>query len=259
MIWSEKEKQWTNTFHILHDQKLVAFNNIVTASQYWLAYDIFLKICPPPSPNVRLLDWGCGTGHFSYFLLEAGFATDSFNLNNKKLHDMGEVQIFDLLKSKFESSFRYRTTTDSVKLPYPDNSFDSVVSIGTLEHVRETGGNEIKSLMEIYRVLKKGGIFFCYHLPNKFSYIDAVAKRISSKPYAYHQHKFTKKNIETLNKTAGLTIETIKRYAFFPRNSATYLPGWMSNNPTFVKLFNRVDSYLDFVPICQNYLFWSKK
>ena len=79
MIWSEKEKQWTNIFHILHDQKLVAFNNIVTASQYWLAYDIFLKICPPPSPNVRLFDWGCGTGHFSYFLLEAGFATDSFN------------------------------------------------------------------------------------------------------------------------------------------------------------------------------------
>jgi ubiquinone/menaquinone biosynthesis C-methylase UbiE len=259
MMWSEKEKQWTNTFNILQNQKLVAFNNIVTASQYWLAYDIFLKICPPPSPNVRLLDWGCGTGHFSYFLLEAGFATDSLNLNNKKLHDMGEVQIYDLLKSNFESSFRYRTTTDPVKLPYPENSFDSVVSIGTLEHVRETGGNEIKSLMEIYRVLKKGGIFFCYHFPNKFSWIDAVAKRIASKPYAYHRHKFTKKNIKTLNKTAGLTVETIKGYAFFPRNSATYLPGWLSNNPTFVKLFNRVDSYLGCAPICQNYLFWSKK
>ena len=259
MIWSEKEKQWTNIFHILHDQKLVAFNNIVTASQYWLAYDIFLKICPPPSPNVRLLDWGCGTGHFSYFLLEAGFATDSFNLNNKKLHDMGEIQIFDLLKSKFESSFRYRTTTDSVKLPYPDNSFDSVVSIGTLEHVRETGGNEIKSLMEIYRVLKKGGIFFCYHFPNKFSWIDAVAKRISAKAHAYHRHKFTRKNIEILNQAAGLTVKEIKMYGFFPRNIATRLPNWINNKSTFVKLYNRVDSYLGCMPICQNYLFWSKK
>ena len=154
MIWSEKEKQWTNTFHILHDQKLVAFNNIVTASQYWLAYDIFLKICPPPSPNVRLLDWGCGTGHFSYFLLEAGFATDSFNLNNKKLHDMGEIQIFDLLKSKFESSFRYRTTTDPVKLPYPDNHFDVIYSKSFLEHLRDPG----KFLEEAYRVLKPGGV-----------------------------------------------------------------------------------------------------
>ena len=259
MVWSEKEKQWTNIFHILHDQKLVAFNNIVTASQYWLAYDIFLKICPPPSPNVRLLDWGRGTGHFSYFLLEAGFATDSFNLNNKKLHDMGEIQIFDLLKSKFESSFRYRTTTDSVKLPYPDNSFDSVVSIGTLEHVRETGGNEIKSLMEIYRVLKKGGIFFCYHFPNKFSWIDAVAKRISTKAYAYHRYKFTRKNIEVLNQAAGLTVKEIKMYGFFPRNIATRLPNWIKNNSIFVKLYNWVDRYLGCMPICQNYLFWSEK
>ena len=259
MIWSEKEKQWTNIFHILHDQKLVAFNNIVTASQYWLAYDIFLKICPPPSPNVRLLDWGCGAGHFSYFLLEAGFATDSFNLNNKKLHDMGEIQIFDLLKSKFESSFRYRTTTDSVKLPYPDNSFDSVVSIGTLEHVRETGGDEIKSLMEIYRVLKKGGIFFCYHFPNKFSWIDAVSKRISTKACAYHRHKFTRKNIEVLNQAAGLTVKEIKMYGLFPRNIATRLPNWINNKSTFVKLYNMVDRWLGSMPICQNYLFWSKK
>ena len=257
MIWSEKEKQWTNIFHILHDQKLVAFNNIVTASQYWLAYDIFLKICPPPSPNVRLLDWGCGTGHFSYFLLESGFATDSFNLNNKKLHDMGEVQIFDLLKSKFKDSFSYRTGTDPVKLPYPDNSFDAITSIGVLEHVRESGGNEMQSLKEINRVLKKGGIFFCYHFPNKFSWIEAVAKKIHYR--LSHRYKFTEKNIETLNETAGLTIQEIKRYAFLPRKRAGRFLRGMANKPAVVKLYNMLDRCLGSIPLCLYYLFWSKK
>ena len=181
VIWDEKEKKWMKNFYTLYGQQLAAFDNIVTASQYWLAYDTFLKICPPPSPDIHILDWGCGTGHFSYFLLEAGFITDSFSLNNKKSHDLGEIQIFNFLKSKFNQSFRYRTGTDSVKLPYADNSFDAVVSIGVLEHVREFGGDEIKSLMEIHRILKKGGIFFCYHFPNKFSWIDAIAKRIPSK------------------------------------------------------------------------------
>ena len=65
VIWDEKEKKWMKNFYILYGQQLAAFDNIVTASQYWLAYDTFLKICPPPSPDIHILDWGCGTGHFS--------------------------------------------------------------------------------------------------------------------------------------------------------------------------------------------------
>ena len=158
--WDKKEQQWMESFNILHDQQLNAFGDVTSASQYWLAYETFLKIHPQGNPEIRVLDWGCGTGHFSYFLLKSGFTTDAFNLNNKKLHDMGEIQIFDLLKSKFKDSFSYRTGTDPVKLPYPDNSFDAITSIGVLEHVRESGGNEIQSLKEINRVLKKGVSFF---------------------------------------------------------------------------------------------------
>ena len=257
MKWDKKEQRWIESFKALHNQQVKAFDNLISGSQYWLAYETFLKIYPQVNPKIRVLDWGCGTGHFSYFLLKSGFTTDSFNLNNKKLHDMGEIQIFDLLKSKFKDSFSYRTGTDPVKLPYPDNSFDAITSIGVLEHVRESGGNEMQSLKEINRVLKKGGVFFCYHFPNKFSWIDAIAKII---PYKlWHRYKFTKKNIETLNEAAGLTIQEIKKYAFFPRNTAKKFLRGMANKPAVVKLYNMLDGCLGSIPLCTNYLFWSKK
>ena len=253
MKWAKKEQRWMESFKALHNQQLKTFSNLISGSQYWLAYETFLKIYPQVNPKIRVLDWGCGTGHFSYFLLKSGFTTDAFNLNNKKLHDMGEMQIFDLLKSKFKDSFSYRTGTDPVKLPYSDNSFDAITSIGVLEHVRESGGNEMQSLKEINRVLKKGGIFFCYHFPNKFSWIDAIAKKIHYR--LSHRYKFTEKNIETLNETAGLTIQEIKRYAFLPRKRAGRFLRGMANKPAFVKLYNMVDRFLGSMPICQNYLF----
>ena len=255
MKWDKKEQRWMESFKALHNQQLKTFSNLISGSQYWLAYETFLKIYPQVNPKIRVLDWGCGSGHFSYFLLKSGFTTDSFNLNHKRTAPF--IVIFNYLKKKFKRTFHYKTCPDPVKLPYPSNSFDAVVSIGVLEHVREYGGNEIQSLKEINRVLKKRGIFFCYHFPNKFSWIDAIAKII---PYKlWHRYKFTKKNIETLNEAAGLTIQEIKKYAFFPRNTAKKFLRGVANKPTFVKLYNIVDKCLGSMPICQNYLFWSKK
>ena len=71
--------------------------------------------------------------------------------------------------------------------------------------------------------------------------------------------KFTEKNIETLNETAGLTIQEIKKYAFLPRNRAGIFLRGIANKPAFVKLYNMLDRCLGSIPLCQNYLFWSKK
>ena len=255
MKWDKKEQRWMESFKALHNQQLKEFSNLISGSQYWLAYETFLKIYPQVNPKIRVLDWGCGSGHFSYFLLKSGFTTDSFNLNHKRTAPF--IVIFNYLKKKFKRTFHYKTCPDPVKLPYSSNSFDAVVSIGVLEHVREYGGNEIQSLKEINRVLKKGGIFFCYHFPNKFSWIDAIGKKIHYK--FSHRHKFTKKDIKIINETAGLTIQEIKKYAFLPRNRAKIFLRGMANKPAFVKLYNMLDRCLGFLPLCQYYLFWSKK
>ena len=114
--WDKKEQQWMESFNVLHDQQLNAFGDVTSASQYWLAYETFLKIHPQVNPKMRVLDWGCGSGHFSYFLLKSGFTTDSFRLDHKNSHSFRN-QIIDFLKSKFKDSFCYRTGIDPVKLP----------------------------------------------------------------------------------------------------------------------------------------------
>ena len=84
MKWDKKEQRWIESCKALHNQQLKAFSNLISGSQYWLAYETFLKIYPQVNPKIRVLVWGCGSGHFSYFLLKSGFTTDSFNLNHKR-------------------------------------------------------------------------------------------------------------------------------------------------------------------------------
>jgi SAM-dependent methyltransferase len=58
-------------------------------------------------------------------------------------------------------------------LPFDDAAFDAVLSCGVLEHVEDPDA----SLEEIRRVLTPGGTFYVYKLPNRTSYLEAIARR----------------------------------------------------------------------------------
>jgi predicted RNA methylase len=46
-----------------HVYSLFQFQSFVSASQYFRLYNLFTKYVPT---NSKVLDWGCGNGHFSY-------------------------------------------------------------------------------------------------------------------------------------------------------------------------------------------------
>jgi len=222
-----------------------------------MVYENFMRHVTPGS---HVLDWGCGDGHFSYFLLNHGFRTESFNVNTGDAYNPEGFQIAEFLRSTFADAFHFKVSSgDPVHLPYEDESFDAVVSVGVLEHVRQEGGDEVKSLAEIRRILKKDGVFLCFHFPNQYSWVEALARRIPSKHH--HPYLFSKKEIRALNTAAGLTLEEIAGYAILPRNELARLPQGIKNSPWFVKSYNALDRwlYLALPAIFQNYYFLSRK
>jgi SAM-dependent methyltransferase len=162
---------------------LSQFKSLITAHQYRRLYKLLERYI---SPGGEVLDWGCGNGHFSYFLSKFGYKAFGFSFN--------DFPFRQVLNSGYE--FNKGSCEDPTTLPYPDQKFDAVVSVGVLEHVRETGGSEVGSLREIFRILKFDGVFVCYHFPNQYSLIEFIASLLSNK--YHHQYRYTRQSIETL-------------------------------------------------------------
>lgn len=88
-----------------------------------------------------ILDIGCGWGEFA----------EAFG---KKI-DMGiDTAPRDLCVAAKGKMYKNLTFADARNLPFSDNSYSSVISISTFEHIKNTR----KLLKEMYRVLKPNGI-----------------------------------------------------------------------------------------------------
>ena len=69
---------------------------------------------------------------------------------------------------------KYSQLTHPYLLPYEDNSFDTVMGSGVLEHVP----NDSESLKELYRIIRPGGFFIMTMLPNQYSYTEWLNRRL---------------------------------------------------------------------------------
>ncbi len=100
--------------------------------------------------GLRVLDLGCGTATLTILI--------------KKTHPEAEVvgldadsKILEIAKSKVAETGLDITLDHGTafKLPYPDSSFGCVVSSMVFHHL--TRENKVRSLREVFRVLKSGG------------------------------------------------------------------------------------------------------
>ena len=225
-----------------------AFDSLVSIRQYYRLYALLEKY---GRNGGEMLDWGCGSGHFSLYLSSNSYVTHSFGFSYPALID-------EEIKSG-TISFRAGLSTEPVRLPYESGRFDTVTSVGVLEHVREFGGNELSSLLEIERILKPGGCFVCFHFPNRWSWIEKTAQLVGR---WNHRYRFDKKDIQALFAQTGFEILECRRYGIFPRNIfGKILP---KSTLTSVRVANVFDFFDNFFsgplrPFCQNWMVVARK
>jgi SAM-dependent methyltransferase len=114
----------------------------------------------------RVLDWGAGLGQMSSRLRERGLEVVAFD------YEPGREQPAVQPLPRFPE-LEVHLSGDPVRLPFDDDAFDAVLSCGVLEHVARPDD----SLEEIKRVLRPGGALYVYKLPNRYSYLEWIAKQ----------------------------------------------------------------------------------
>lgn len=223
--------------------KAVQFRARCSAEQYRTAYEISTKYL---AQNSMVLDWGCGSGHFAYFLDYLGMSVSTYSFQETP----------DILCVVPRIRHTRGHDGEPIKLPYSSGTFDAVFSIGVLEHVYEVNGSEIGSMREISRILKPNGLFMCFHLPNKSGWIEPLFGGLHLLK-SCHKKRFDLEGIKELSREAGFSIEEWGLYNFFPRNQLSRLPLNLANQRWFCGLYNMMDDIFAklFPSRCQNYYF----
>lgn len=206
------------------------FDNFATHSQYAVPYAITARHV---KESDKVLDWGCGNGHFSLLLETLGAIVTGFSFEPRPA----------LLAPSKRFTFVAGEEAEPRTLPFPAESFDCVCSVGVLEHVWETGGDESSSLAELARVLSPGGAFLTFHFPNRRGWIEPAFRALGLNKY-WHRRRYDEPRIRELWNDAGFDVIDIGTYNFLPRNQLSALPAAIRARQAFGTAYDALDRTL---------------
>jgi SAM-dependent methyltransferase len=156
--WQNREESlythWTRGE--IKNQIQLAFRN------HWLLFSELIKNESKFNGGKKALEIGCGRGSLSCYFSDAGYDCTLVDISTNVIDIAKEIFRENKLKANF-------MVGDTNSLNIPDDSFDIIYSIGLLEHFE----NIEMPIQEQMRVLKKGGVWFGYIVPE---YTDNVQK-----------------------------------------------------------------------------------
>jgi 2-polyprenyl-3-methyl-5-hydroxy-6-metoxy-1,4-benzoquinol methylase len=173
----------------------------------------------------RVLDWGCGWGQMAHLMRRAGLEVAAFEYREGQGSGTERLERFPEIEAQVSG--------DPRRLPYDDAEFDAALSMGVLEHVQDPEA----SLDELRRVLRPGGTLYVYKLPNRYSYLERIAKALG---YPYHgagryDRLYTVRSARELVEGHGFEVLSCRRANMLPLTltgrAATALaaPIWWTN------------------------------
>ncbi len=220
--WKQREEALYN-----HWSKNSPKNQIQLA--FYSHWQVFNEVYPEVfSAQGRVLEVGCGRGSISSHFAENGWKCSLLDYSQSVLNVAKKIFSNNNHKAEF-------ITGDARDLPFDDNSYDAVVSIGLLEHFEE-----IDILIEEqFRVLKPGGVFLGYVVPERpdniqkyFNWLNSIIggiykvfSRKNSAPIkkeeVYRSDLYSPRYLEVVNK---LNVKDVKSFGMYPMPMVSHSP-----------------------------------
>lgn len=177
------------------DEKLLGhFNRIEKHHWWWEGRRQILRQEIKKGTSLKILDIGCGTGETLSFLKKYLDKPDLFGVDSSPIaveyaRNRGHQQI---------------TQTDAGKLAFESGSFDYVLLLDVIEHIKD----DSKVLEEAKRVLKNDGKILITVPALQFLWSEHDSQQ-------GHFRRYVRKRIKRLARTAKLRIERISYFNFF--------------------------------------------
>jgi ubiquinone/menaquinone biosynthesis C-methylase UbiE len=141
-----------------------------------------------------ILDIGCGFGWFEVAALDngvrsiVGIEISDDDLATARRH-IGDARARFLVGS-------------AIDLPFPAESFDTVVCWEVLEHIPR--GTEAQAFSEVARVLRPGGVFYM-----STPYASGLARVLDPAWWLVGHRHYHKRDLAALARDAGLTVDML--------------------------------------------------
>ena len=99
-----------------------------------------------PRPEERILDIGCGDGHYDALIAGSGAYVVGIDVHPERLRIAGSRNQNDRTEYHF---------VDAERMGFEEASFDKALSLCVMEHLRD----DLRVMGHVFRVLKPGGLF----------------------------------------------------------------------------------------------------
>ena len=196
---------------------------------FWQHWDFFQSLIGKKGPG-KSLEVGCGRGTLSSYFAAAGWTTVLLDWSSAVL-GIAEA-IFET--NGHEGSF---IAGDANALPFRNEQFDVVASIGLLEHFE----NVSQTIEEQWRILNPGGLFLAYIVPERpdniqryFNWINFLLKQTIGRVLERKNPTLKKEEIFRNDYSYDVYVNCLKKY--YPEEllvTGMYPVPMISHSPEF--------------------------